>query len=145
MKQMTVILLTLAVAVLTAQQYASAQETAGPAPVDAFFCNYQDGKSMKDLLPVANKFKSWADKNIPEHSAWILTPRFAQFTEMPQVVWLGSSPNGNLTGKGLDKWIATGSDLQAEFNHVVRCGAHGVASSVEINAPEGPPGDGVVM
>jgi hypothetical protein len=145
MKLISASLLTFMVAIATVSQQASAQEAAGPAPVDAFFCNYQEGKSMKDLLPVADKFKKWADKNIPQHSAWILTPRFAQFTEMPQMLWLGSSPNGNLTGKGLDKWIATGSDLQNEFNQVVRCGAHGVASSIQINAPDGPPGDGVVM
>ena len=29
------------------------------------------------------------DKNDPDYSAWILTPRFGQFVELPQVVWLG--------------------------------------------------------
>jgi hypothetical protein len=100
---------------------------------------------MKDLMQVAQRFSKWADKNDPDYSAWILTPRFAQFGEAPQVVWLGSNPSGNAMGKALDAWRATGDDIQNAFNSVMACGGHSVASSVEINVPDGPPGDGVVM
>ena len=48
-------------------------------------------------------------------------------------------------GKGLDAWRASGDDIQKDFNSVMACGGHGLASSVEINVPDGPPGDGVVM
>ena len=100
---------------------------------------------MKDLMQVTERFNKWANKNDPGYSAWILTPQFAQFTETPQVVWLGAHESGNNMGKGLDAWQASGNDIQEAFNSVMTCGIHSVASSVEINVPDGPPGDGVVM
>lgn len=147
MKAIITAVMTFAIAVSMSMQSALAQESSAnsAAPVEAFFCSMQKGKTMKDLMQVAKKFSKWADKNNPDYSAWILTPRFAQFAQMPQVTWLGSSPTGNSMGKGLDAWRASGNDLQAEFDSVVQCAAHGLASSIEINAPDGPPGDGVVM
>jgi hypothetical protein len=145
MKVITSAVLTAAFAVIAWIQPVAAQNANGPSPVEAFFCNFQEGKTMKDLQQVAGRFSKWADKNDPDYSAWILTPRFAQFAVNPQVIWLGSNPNGNSMGKALDKWIASGNETQEEFNSVMRCGGHGLASSMEINAPDGPPGDGVVM
>ena len=133
---------TVAVGMWTQQTLA---QDAGPSPVEAFFCNLQEGKGMKDLMAVTDRFKKWADKNDPDYSAWILTPRFAQFRDAPGVIWLGSNPKGNSMGKAIDKWIATGKDIQEDFNDVMTCGAHAVASSVEINVPDGPPENGVVM
>ncbi|MCB1844892.1 MAG: hypothetical protein KDI09_18150, partial [Halioglobus sp.] len=139
--------LTLSLAASGWTQFAVAQDaaTTPPAPVEAFYCNMQPGKDMKDLMQVADRFRSWADKNDPGYSAWILTPRFGQFGELPQVVWLGSNTSGDAMGAGLDAWIASGQDIQQDFDKVVDCGSHGLASSVEVNAPDGPPGSGVVM
>lgn len=145
MRPMIAAVLTLTVAVFTWTQQVAAQQAGGSSPVEAFFCNMQEGKGMKDLMAVADRFAKWADKNDPEYSAWILTPRFAQFATTAQVVWLGSNPNGNSLGKGLDAWVSKGGELQEDFNEVISCMAHGLAASVEINAPDGPPGDGVVM
>jgi len=146
MKHYVKILLMLAVAVIPWTQSIQAQEAgAKPGPVEAFFCNLQSGKSMKDLMQVTERFNKWANKNDPGYSAWILIPQFAQFTETPQVVWLGAHESGNNMGKGLDAWQASGNDIQEAFNSVMTCGIHSVASSVEINVPDGPPGDGVVM
>lgn len=146
MKAITTALLMFSVAVTTWTQSTQAQDAgAKPAPIEAFFCNLQPGKSVKDLMQVAQRFSKWADKNDPTYSAWILTPRFGQFAELPQVVWLGSNPSGNEMGKALDAWKAGGDDIQGAFNSVMACGGHSVASSVEVNAPDGPPGDGVVM
>lgn len=146
MKAFTTAVLMFTVAVTTWTQSTQAQETsAKPAPIEAFFCNLQPGKDMKDLMQVAQRLSKWADKNDPDYSAWILTPQFGQFGELPQVVWLGSNPSGNAMGKGLDAWQATGDDIQEAFNSVMACGSHSLVSSVEINAPDGPPGDGVVM
>jgi hypothetical protein len=120
-------------------------EGAKPAPVEAFFCNMVPGKDMKDLMKVAQRFSEWANSNDSKYSAWILTPQFAQLAEAPQVIWLGSYPSGDEMGKGLKTWLKDGKSLQQAFDEVVQCGAHSVATSVEINAPDGPPGDGVVM
>ena len=145
MKTLVTAVTTFVMAVTMLTQQALAQGETGPSPVEAFFCNMQEGKDMKDLMAVTDRFKKWADKNDPSYSAWILTPRFGQFAELPGVVWLGSNPDGNAMGKGLDKWMASGDDIQEGFDDVLRCGAHSLASSVEINVPDGPPADGVVM
>ena len=145
MKAITTAIFSITIIVLAWTQQSMAQDATGPSPVEAFFCNMQEGKTMDDLLKVAGKFSKWADKNDPDYSAWILTPRFGELAQLPQVVWLGSNPNGESMGKALDKWVATGNELQEEFNSVMNCAGHGLASSVEINAPDGPPGDGVVM
>lgn len=126
-------------------QTVQAQEAAPPAPVEAFYCNFIPGKGMKDLKPVAERMSNWAAKNDPTYSAWILTPMFAH-GKLPQVIWLGSNPNGNDFGKGMTNWLSSGTEIQAAFDAVVDCSmGHFLASSTEINAPEGIPGDGVVM
>ncbi len=145
MKPIAAAVLAVVMAVSAWSQQALAQDGNGPAPVEAFFCNLQEGKSMKDLMAVADRFAKWADKNDPSYSAWILTSQFAQFRDMPRVIWLGSNPDGNALGRGMDTWQATGGDIQKAFDDVIQCAAHGLASSVEILAPDGPPGDGVVM
>lgn len=146
MKAFTTAVLMFTVAVTAWAQSTQAQEGgAKPAPVEAFFCNFVPGKDMNDLTQVAQKFSKWADKNHADYSAWILTPRFGQFGEMSEVVWLGSNQSGNQMGKGLDAWAKSGGDIQKAFDSVIACGSHSVASSVEVNAPDGPPGDGVVM
>ncbi|WP_133125916.1 hypothetical protein [Pseudohalioglobus lutimaris] len=141
----TVVLGITAVLIAWAPAALTQEGGAKPAPVEAFYCNLQPGKSMKDLMKVAGSFSRWAGKNDPTYAAWILTPQFATFTDGPQLIWLGSHPSGNHMGKGLDAWQAGGGDIQEEFNEVIACGQHGLASSVEINAPDGPPEDGVVM
>jgi hypothetical protein len=140
-----VLMFTVAASTWTWTQATQAQEAASPAPLEAFFCNMQPGKDMKDLMQVTERFKKWSDKNDSGYSAWILTPRFGQFRELPQVLWLGGYASGNAMGKGLDDWMASGSDIQAAFDSVIDCGAHSLASSIEISSPDGPPGDGVVM
>ena len=132
--------------VISAHAQESGAQSTGPSPVEAFYCDFQNGKSLKDLLPVAEKMSKWADQHDPSYAAWILTPQFGMDAELPDVIWLGSSPDGNAFGKGQDGWQQNGRDLQAAFDQVVDCSiGHVLASSSEISAPDGPPGDGVVM
>jgi hypothetical protein len=148
MKAITTAVLMFTVAVTTWTQLAQAQDASAtkPAPIEAFYCNMRDGKDMKDLMQAAKGASKWADKHDPSYSAWILTPQFGWFGQLPQVIWLGSSPSGDAFGKGLDAWQATGGDALQGLQSVLDCSlAHVLASSVEINAPEGIPGDGVVM
>jgi hypothetical protein len=146
MKVITKAVLMFAIAAVPWTQTALAQgEATKPGPVEAFYCNYQPGKGMNDLMQVAQRFDKWADKNDASYSAWILTPAYGQFTELPDVLWLGSNPSGIEMGKAQTAWRASGGELQKAFDSVMACGGHAVATSVEINAPDGPPGDGVVM
>ena len=138
--------ITFAVAIVATVQSVQAQEGGSAAVVEAFYCNLQEGKTMKDAMQAADRFAKWADKNDSSYSAWILTPQFALGSNSPQMIWLGSNPNGNDLGKGMDAWQSGGGEVAAALNAVMDCSmGHVLASSVEINAPDGPPGDGVVM
>lgn len=121
------------------------ESEASAVPVEAFYCDLQEGKDMEDLVSVADRFSKWADKHNTGYSAWILTPAFGQFQELPQVIWLGSNQSGDAMGEGLDAWLKTGGDIQEAFDEVVACNAHALASSTSVLAPEGPPHSGVVM
>jgi hypothetical protein len=146
MNKSLTILCSLAMATGFWTQTGQAQDAAGPVPLEAFYCNMQEGKSMKDLAPVLASFSSWADKNDPGYTAWLLTRQFGLASELPDVIWLGSNPSAEKFGKGMDAWRAGGGEVQAAFNKVVDCSlGHVLASSIEIAAPDGPPGDGVVM
>jgi hypothetical protein len=150
MNRYTTLVLMFSVAVITWIQpvWAQAQgaKATPPAPVEAFYCNLKEGKSMKDLMQVADRFSKWADKNDPSYAAWIITPQFGLGAQLPHLIWLGSWANGSEMGKGIAGYAADGRDLQDAFDGVIDCSmGHVLASSVEINAPDGPPGDGVVM
>ena len=146
MKNTIKLALGLAVSCFAWTPIAQSQEAnASPSPVEAFYCTMRDGKDMKDLMKAADRFSDWAKKNQPGYSAWILTPQFGQLAELPEVMWLGSDQSGDAFGKGLAAYRAGGGDIQGDFDEVVDCGAHVMASSIEINAPDGPPGNGVVM
>lgn len=146
MDRMLKMFVVIALVVSTWAHNALAQEPAdAPAPIEAFYCNFQDGKDMADLTKVAQRFSKWADENFSDYSAWILTPAFGQLADLPEVLWLGSNTSGIMMGKGQDAYMASGGDIQGEFDKVVDCYAHALASSVPVHAPDGPPGNGVVM
>ena len=67
MKAITTAIFSISVVVVAWTQQAWAQNDSGPSPVEAFFCNMQEGKTMDDLLKVAGKFSKWADKNDPDY------------------------------------------------------------------------------
>jgi len=114
-------------------------------PVEFFGCNYQDGKGLQDLQKVGEKFSKWSAKNDSGYSAWILTPQFHTNLDI-DVGWLGSWPDANAMGKGQDTWMAGGRELAADFEKVIDCSHwHESATSAVINAPKGPPGNGVVL
>jgi hypothetical protein len=116
----------------------------GAAPVEFFACDYQDGKGLSDLKEVAQQFKAWADKNDSKYSAWILTPQFANDLDF-QVGWLGSWPDGKAFGASQDNWMAGGQDMAKEFGKVIDCSnEHQLVTSAVVNAPDGPPGNGIV-
>ena len=91
MNRYTTAVLMLSAAVITWIQPAQAQDAKAmpPAPVEAFYCNLKEGKSKRDLMQVAERFSSWADKHDPGYAAWVLSPQFGLGAELPQLIWLG--------------------------------------------------------
>ncbi|KGE04629.1 hypothetical protein [Pseudohaliea rubra] len=122
---------------------AAAQDAAPIQPVEMFYCDFRDDAAMKDLTRVAADFAKWAEKR-GDYSAWILTPQFRTTEATWQVGWLGSWTSGAAMGSGLDAYQAEGGELAAAFDEVITCSGHGLASSMEIHAPKGPPDNGAV-
>ena len=67
--------------VFTATQFGQvqAQEAPPPAPIEAFYCNFHDGKSMKDLEPVATRLNSASPNRLRSRLrestlTWLLFP-----------------------------------------------------------------------
>ena len=149
MNRIVTMLTTLLVISFSWLQSAVAQDAAPKAvPVEFFACNFQDGKGMADLDKVIDKFKAYADQNDVGYTAWTLTPQFTNDREEDafDVGWLGAWPDGNAFGKSQDNWMTKGRDVAKAFGAVIDCSnRHEMASSIAINAPEEPPGDGVVM
>jgi len=122
---------------------AFSQEMPPITPVEMFYCDFQDGADMEDLKEVAADFAKWAKKR-GDYSAWILTPQFRTTDATWRVGWLGSWTSGAAMGAGLDAYQAEGGKLAGAFDEVIACSGHGLASSMEIHAPDGPPDDGAV-
>lgn len=114
-------------------------------PVELFACQWQDGKDMEDLRKVTERFNSWADKRDSAYNAWTLIPVFRTAEEGLDVGWIGSWGSGPEMGASLGTWMSEGRDMAADFNEVIDCSdAHALMASYAVNAPEGPPGDGLV-
>lgn len=114
-------------------------------PIEFFGCEWRDGKGMSDLEKVAKKFNQWAEKRDTGYSAWILTPQFHDNLDY-DVGWLGSWPDANDFGRLQDAWMKDGRDIAADFDAVADCSkVHQMATSAVVNAPDGPPSDGLVM
>ena len=107
------------------------------AAMESWACNYVEGKGYGDLMKVAAKWDKWASKNHPApYDAYVLTPVFATFEEVPESVWLGFSPTSAQLGAIADQWMSEGGDLNDEFNSIVDCGAHTLSASRTVRAYE---------
>jgi hypothetical protein len=132
-------------------QLVGAQEAGGRSesgPVELFACEFVDGKGMEDLSKANERFNKWADKNDMTYSAWVLFPQFRSSGIEMDFLWVGSWENGAGMGSGLDAWmkeVKEDTELAQGYADVMDCSAgHVLMSSVEINAPDGPPVDGIV-
>lgn len=129
---------------------ASGQTAEGPesGPVELFACEFMDGMALKDLNKVNERFNKWADKNDMAYAAWVLFPQFRSSGIEMDFLWVGSWGDGVSMGSGLDAWmneVKQDGQLVQDYADVMDCSAgHVLMSSVEINAPEGPPVDGNV-
>lgn len=111
-------------------------EDNGAAAVEAYTCNYADGKGMADLDKVTAKWNKWADdRDLTDYSAWILTPFYSGADQDFDVIWLGVSNTGKGMGAAQDMYLAHGSELAADFNEVVACDAHSMMAAVQFKKP----------
>ena len=108
-------------------------------PVEAWTCDYIDGKTRADLDKVNAEWNKWMDETGQDHyTAFIMTPQF--FGEWNfDVAWVGVAKDGNSFGKGTDRWLSEGGEIGAMFGEVVTCSSH--ASFVSMNVKRMPPSD----
>ena len=142
-----VALFTAAITLIWAGQAAS-QEDPQLAAIDAYMCDYTDGKGAGDLMKVVEKWNKWMDSTGgAAYSAWVMTPVLASTDMDIDLVWLGAWQNGKDMGQGMQAWADKGRDLNEEFLAVIDCGEHSSAASMNIRPPvEGWPGkSGVAM
>ena len=127
-------------------QTANAQEgQVKAAPVDFRACTFHDGKGMKDLDRVAEKFRKYANEHDFNYAAWTLVPQF-QSAVPYDIGWLGAWPSNEAFGISMEKWMTTGKELAAEFAEVMDCGSrHELALWVPVTAAESTPEEGVLM
>lgn len=124
---------------------AAVESSPKAAVVDFRACNFVDGKNMKDLDKVSEKFREYANKSDVDYSAWTLAPQYHNGADF-DVAWLGAWPNGEAFGVSTEKWHTTGREVAREFGQVIDCSSrHEMALSLPINAADGTPKDGVVM
>lgn len=116
-------------------------------PVEAFACNYNDGKGPADLEKVNAKWNAWMDdEGQDDYFAATMTPHY--YGEWPfDVAWIGVWRDGNAMGTGTDMWITEGSELSAAYGEVVSCAAHTNFASQRVQtAPDtGEEGDGAFV
>ncbi|TDG12721.1 hypothetical protein E2F43_14185 [Seongchinamella unica] len=133
-------------AMLSYGQAVSAQ--GGPvkaAPVDFRACSFREGKGMKDLDRISEKFRDYASEHDFNYAAWTLIPQF-QSAVPYDIGWLGAWPSNEAFGISMEKWMTTGKELAGEFNEVMDCGSrHELALWVPVTAAESTPEEGVLM
>ena len=113
-----------------------------PAPswgkVETIACQYNDGKSLADLMGVASKWNSWSnERGLNNYFAWVLTPHYhSELNGGKTAFWFGASPSAQAMGQAKDDWVANGGAL-AEFNEVWTCGAQSLSTSMIVR-PQAP-------
>ena len=115
-------------------------------PVEAWTCNYLDGKGPEDLDAVITEWNAWMDANDEhEYLALTLTPLYFGENRF-DVGWLGAWSNGQAMGRGMDRWINEGGDINAKFFEVLSCDSHSNFATAELKSPgEGPAPDNFVL
>lgn len=106
---------------------ADSHESADPGfrPVELIACNYVDGKGMKDLLRVADRWNDWMDdEGQDNYWAFTLMPLFHSEEIDFDFVWAGGWADGANMAVSTEHWLTQGGDLSAEFEEVVSCSAH---------------------
>ena len=108
----------------------------GAVPVEIYTCNYAEGMGPDDLDAVIAKWNAWADeRGMNDYSAWTLTPFYAGPDQDFDVIWMGVTDTGQAMGAAQDDWLANGGALQAEFDRVTPCNAHGLFAAVQFKEP----------
>ena len=118
----------LALIVLTSSSLALADHHAAPqtAALEAFFCSFEKGKDMDDLLKVTTEWDKWIDTSDSKaYDAYVMQPVINTGSDFPyDYFWLGVAKNHEAMGQSSDEWMKKGSKIAAKFDAVAPCDTH---------------------
>jgi len=91
--------------------------------MEAYQCNFADGKSYADVQKIIPSWNKHADENFSvPYSAAMLTPLLKSETDVNfDMAWLGFSNTQEDMGIITDEWLATGSKIAAKFDKAAPC------------------------
>lgn len=105
--------------------------------MEAFQCNYVNGKNYSDVQKVLPSWTEHVNENFSEpYSAAMLTPYLKSQSDVDfDLAWVGFSGNQEQMGVIADEWLATGSKIQAKWDKVVDCPSYGFYGVFEARSP----------
>ena len=125
-KQLTKIVL--AILVFTSSSLTLADHHAAPqtAALEAFFCSFEKGKDMDDLLKVTAEWDKWIDSSDSKaYGAYVMQPVINTGADFPyDYFWLGVAKNHEALGQSADEWMKKGGKIAAKFDAVAPCDTH---------------------
>ena len=118
----------LAILVFTSSSVTLADHHAAPetAALEAFFCSFEKGKDMGDLLKVTAEWDKWIDSSDSKaYGAYVMQPVINTGTDFPyDYFWLGVAKNHEDLGQSADEWMKKGGKIAAKFDAVAPCDTH---------------------
>ena len=105
--------------------------------MEAFQCNYVDGKDYSDVKKILPSWTEHANENFSvPYSAAMLTPYLKAEADVDfDLAWVGFSGTQEQMGTIADEWLGTGSKIQAKWDRVVDCPSYGFYGVFEARAP----------
>lgn len=104
-------------------------------PVEAYACNFNEGKGPADLAAVVEDWNEWMDEEgQTDYFAFTMWPSYYGERAF-DVAWFGVWSDGNAMGTGTDHWLNNGQEMGAKFYEVLDCGSHANFASVEVRTP----------
>jgi len=105
-------------------------------PVEAYACNFNDGKGPADLAAVTKEWNAWMDEEgQTSYFAATIWPNYYGERAF-DVGWLGAWSDGRAMGADTDLFMTTGREIAAKFSEVLDCGAHTQFASVRVREPQ---------
>ena len=118
----------LAILVFTSSSVTLADHHGAPetAALEAFFCSFEKGKDMDDLLKVTAEWDKWIDSSDSKaYAAYVMQPVINTGADFPyDYFWLGVAKNHEALGQSADEWMKKGGKIAAKFDAVAPCDTH---------------------
>lgn len=94
--------------------------------IETYACNYNEGKTLEDLLDVSKKWDKFASENFSmPYQGYVLTPYYRSADSQYEVYWVGVSPSFEAQGTTQGEMLTKGAKLSAEFLEVLDCEGQG--------------------